>query len=179
MKLAFDKAAGESDALYQLQRSVPKRDKRDRFTPINASPEYKEAFRKREDVRPLRTELREAREIGADEKKLDRIRAKIHYRLTQLASSIKRPTECDLRAWRPQHFRLHIDCTCLHMHMHMHLPWHPASASEMTAHSGRSAAAHASFSLRHCHAHKQRPATLAAVLWRRKHLGASRGPKGR
>lgn len=71
MKLAFDKVAGEIDALYQLQRTVPQ--KRDKCAPINASPEYKEAFKKRKDVRPLRTELREARETGADEKKLDRI----------------------------------------------------------------------------------------------------------
>lgn len=81
MKLAFVKVARESDALYQLQRSVPQ--KRDRFAPINASPEFKEACKKREDALPLRAELRET---GADEKKLDRYRAKIHYRLTQLAS---------------------------------------------------------------------------------------------
>lgn len=67
-------------------------------------------------VRPLRAKLREAQETGADEKKLDGIRAKIHYRLTQLASFqgvgdrkqyLKRPTECVLGAWRPQHFGLH------------------------------------------------------------------------
>lgn len=43
IKLAFDKVAGESNVLDQLQRSVPQ--KRDRFTPINASLEYKDAFK--------------------------------------------------------------------------------------------------------------------------------------
>lgn len=66
MKHAFDKVAGKSDALCQLQCSVPQ--KRDKFVPINVSPEYKEAFKKREDVCPLRPELREARKTGADER---------------------------------------------------------------------------------------------------------------
>ena len=118
-----------------LQCSVPQ--KRDKFAPINASPEYKEAFKKREDMRPLRAELREARETGADEKKLDRTRAKIHYRLTQLASFqavedrkqyFQKANRMDLRAWRPQHFRLHIinpllDHRCRRLHKgRLHLP---------------------------------------------------------